>query len=43
MSNHYHAQQGACVGAAGEVEIKEIEGDIYIGGHSTVVIRGKSA
>ncbi|SEQ90958.1 phenazine biosynthesis protein PhzF family [Rosenbergiella nectarea] len=40
LPEQYHAQQGACVGAEGEITIKKRDGKIYVGGHSTRVISG---
>ncbi|MBT0725595.1 PhzF family phenazine biosynthesis protein [Rosenbergiella sp. S61] len=41
LPDHYRAQQGACVGAAGEIEIKTLGGKIFVGGRSTTVISGE--
>ncbi|WP_241608351.1 PhzF family phenazine biosynthesis protein [Rosenbergiella australiborealis] len=37
----YSAQQGACVGAEGGVEIRQFDGRIFVGGRSNTIIKGE--
>ncbi|MBT0721934.1 PhzF family phenazine biosynthesis protein [Rosenbergiella collisarenosi] len=40
LPHQYRAQQGAYVGAEGDVEIRQFEGRIFVGGRSSTIITG---